>query len=156
THAPSDITPVWTYGQGDIVGGDVAEAEELVLASKPGGKEVMALDANDGKERWTFTDSAMKIFLYAPVYADGMAYVTSYDQPTGDEFLVYALDAKTGRQIWHNNRFGIEVPQYRSGMLIGTTADKKYLALDAKTGAEVFSISVADEDWKKAHKGQEI
>src|SRR5262245_30420533 len=155
THAPSDITPSWRYGDGAIASGDTTE--ELVFASKLNDKEVKAIDAGTGNQRWAFTDAAMKSFLFAPFYGDGVVYVTSYNsQGAGAEFLIYALDAKTGRELWRNDKFGVESPLLSAGMLIGRTVNDQYLAVDAKSGRELFSVSIADESWMKTHKGQTI
>ena len=70
---------------------------------------------------------------------------------------VYALDAKTGAEIWHykpklgpvttfccgpNNR-GVAV--YEDKVYVGTL-DAKLVALDAKTGSEVWSQQVGDPE----------
>ena len=116
-----------------------------------------AIDASTGNQRWAFTDATMKSFLFAPIYGDGIAYVTSYiSQGAGAEFLIYALDAKTGRELWRNDKFGVQSPLLKAGMLIGRTVNEQYLAVDAKSGKELFSISIDDESWKKTHKGQTI
>ena len=155
THAPSDITPSWRYGDGAIASGDTTE--DLVFASKTNDKQVKAIDASTGNQRWAFTDAAMKSFLFAPIYGDSVAYVTSYvSQGAGAEFLIYALDAKTGHELWHTDKFGVESPLLKAGMLIGRTVNEQYLAVDAKSGKELFSIAIDDESWKKTHKGQTI
>ena len=87
----------------------------------------------------------------SPIIVNGVMYVTtSYSH-------VYALDAKTGQEIWHfkpklgpvttfccgpNNR-GVAV--YDDKVYVGTL-DAKLVALDAKTGAVVWEEQVGDPE----------
>ena len=87
----------------------------------------------------------------SPIIVNGVMYVTTSFSH------VYALDAKTGAEIWHykpelgpvttfccgpNNR-GVAV--YEDKVYVGTL-DAKLVALDAKTGAVVWEQQVGDPE----------
>src|ERR1700733_6509406 len=100
---------------------------------------------------WIFSTEVKESLETSPIIVNGVMYVTtSYSQ-------VYALDAKTGAEIWHykpklgavttfccgpNNR-GVAV--YEDRVYIGTL-DAKLVALDAKTGSVVWEQQVGDPE----------
>src|ERR1700733_15342844 len=100
---------------------------------------------------WIFSTEVKESLETSPIIVNGVMYVTtSYSH-------VYALDAKTGAEIWHfkpklgpvttfccgpNNR-GVAV--YDDKVYVGTL-DAKLVALDAKTGAVVWSQEVGDPE----------
>jgi PQQ-dependent dehydrogenase (methanol/ethanol family) len=87
----------------------------------------------------------------APIVVDGILYfTTAFDH-------VYAVNAATGEEYWHykhkmgpvttfccgpNNR-GVAVS---GGKLFLATLDSRLLALDAKTGAVLWNVQIADPD----------
>jgi PQQ-dependent dehydrogenase (methanol/ethanol family) len=87
----------------------------------------------------------------APIVVDGTMFLTtSYNH-------VYAVDATTGKEFWHykhkmgpvttfccgpNNR-GVAVS---GGRLFMGTLDARLIALDAKTGAVLWNIEIADPE----------
>ncbi len=100
---------------------------------------------------WIFQTEVKESLETSPIVVDGVMYVTTSFSH------VYALDAKTGTEIWHykpklgpvttyccgpNNR-GVAV---YGGNVYVATLDAKLVALDAKTGAEVWSKQVADPE----------
>ena len=100
---------------------------------------------------WIFSTEVKESLETSPIIVDGVMYVTTSFSH------VYALDAKTGAEIWHykpklgpvttfccgpNNR-GVAV--YDDKVYVGTL-DAKLVALDAKTGAEVWSQQVGDPE----------
>ena len=100
---------------------------------------------------WIFQTEVKESLETSPIVVDGVMYVTTSFSH------VYALDAKTGQEIWHykpklgpvttyccgpNNR-GVAV--YEDKVYVATL-DAKLVALDAKTGAEVWSKQVADPE----------
>ena len=100
---------------------------------------------------WIFSTEVKESLETSPIIVDGVMYVTTSFSH------VYALDAKTGAEIWHykpklgpvttfccgpNNR-GVAV--YQDKVYVGTL-DAKLVALDAKTGAEVWSQQVGDPE----------
>ena len=100
---------------------------------------------------WIFQTEVKESMETSPIVVNGVMYVTtSYSH-------VYALDAKTGAEIWHykpklgpvttfccgpNNR-GVAV--YEDKVYVGTL-DAKLVALDAKTGSVVWEKEVGDPE----------
>ena len=100
---------------------------------------------------WIFSTEVKELLETSPIIVNGVMYVTtSYSH-------VYALDAKTGAEIWHykpklgpvttfccgpNNR-GVAV--YEDRVYVGTL-DAKLVALDAKTGSVVWEQQVGDPE----------
>ena len=100
---------------------------------------------------WIFQTDLMESIETSPIVVNGVMYVTtSYDH-------VYALDARTGEQLWHykhklgpittyccgpNNR---GVAAYDDKIYLATL-DSKLVALDAKTGKLVWQSEIADPE----------
>jgi alcohol dehydrogenase (cytochrome c) len=100
---------------------------------------------------WIFQTDVKESMETSPLIVDGIAYVTtSFDH-------IYALDARTGEEIWHykhklgpistfccgpNNR---GVAAY-GGNIYFATLDAKLMALDAKSGKVVWSSDIADPE----------
>ena len=100
---------------------------------------------------WIFTTEVKESLETSPIVVNGVMYVTtSYSH-------VYALDAKTGAEIWHykpklgavttfccgpNNR-GVAV--YDDKVYVGTL-DTRLVALDAKTGSVAWEQQIADPE----------
>ena len=100
---------------------------------------------------WIFQTEVVDSLETSPIVVNGVMYVTtSFNH-------VYALDARTGEQIWHhkhdmgpittyccgpNNR-GVAVKGDRVFM---GTLDAKLVALDAKTGKQVWETQIADPE----------
>ena len=100
---------------------------------------------------WIFQTDVVETMETTPIVVDGVMYVTTaFDH-------VYALNARTGEQIWHykhnmgpvttyccgpNNR---GVAAYNDMVYLGTL-DAKLVALDAKTGKVVWEQQIADPE----------
>jgi PQQ-dependent dehydrogenase (methanol/ethanol family) len=100
---------------------------------------------------WVFQTEIVDSMETSPIVVDGIMYVTTAFNHA------YALDAKTGEQIWHykhamgpittyccgpNNR-GVAVSGDRVFM---GTLDGKLVALDAKTGKQLWETQLADPE----------
>ena len=100
---------------------------------------------------WIFQTEVKESLETSPIVVSGVIYVT----PSFSH--VYALDAKTGQEIWHfkpklgpvttfccgpNNR-GVAV--YNDKVYVATL-DAKLVALDAKTGSVVWEQQVGDPE----------
>jgi len=100
---------------------------------------------------WIFTTEVKESMETSPIVVNGVMYVTTSFSH------VYALDAKTGQQIWHfkpklgpvttfccgpNNR-GVAV--YDDKVYVATL-DSKLYALDAKSGDIVWQEQIADPE----------
>ena len=115
-------------------------------------------DADHTRERrrlapqWTFqTDISGSRFETTPLYRDNVLYVT------GPLNAAWAIDARTGREIWRYRR---ELPPTGSltaccglvnkgfgvlgDRLFMTTLDAHVVALDMKTGAVVWDVAMED------------
>ena len=100
---------------------------------------------------WIFTTEVKELLETSPIIVNGVMYVTTSFSH------VYAVDAKTGQQIWHfkpklgpvttfccgpNNR-GVAV--YDDKVYVATL-DSKLYALDAKSGDVVWQVQIADPE----------
>jgi len=100
---------------------------------------------------WIFTTEVKESLETSPIIVNGVMYATTSFSH------VYALDAKTGQQIWHfkpklgpittfccgpNNR-GVAV--YDDKVYVATL-DSKLYALDAKSGDVVWQVQIADPE----------
>ena len=100
---------------------------------------------------WIFQTDVKESLETSPIVVDGVMFVTtSYSH-------VYALDAKTGRELWHYNHKMGPITTYCCGpnnrgvqvlndMVYLATLDAKLLALSAKTGDVVWKTDIADPE----------
>jgi alcohol dehydrogenase (cytochrome c) len=100
---------------------------------------------------WIFQTEIVESMETSPIVVNGVMYVTtSFNH-------AYALDARTGEQIWHfkhkmgpittyccgpNNR-GVAI---KGNKLFMGTLDAKLVALDAKTGKQLWETQIADPE----------
>ena len=106
-------------------------------------------NVNQLSPQWTFQTGTLGSFQTTPVVADGVIYATGFNNNA------WAIDARSGRQIWRyrrnlpddlklccgavNRGFGV-----LGERLYMTTADAHLLALDMKTGGVLFDVELAD------------
>jgi alcohol dehydrogenase (cytochrome c) len=106
--------------------------------------------ANAGRlaPQWTFQNGVVNKFEATPIVIDGVMYVT------GALNHAWAVDARSGRQIWHYQR---QLPQGLKvccGMvnrgfaaygdrLFMATLDAHFVALEMKTGKVIYDIEMA-------------
>ena len=100
---------------------------------------------------WVFQTDIMESLETSPLVVNGVMYVTTaFDH-------VFALDARTGRQLWeYQQQLGpISTyccgPNNRGVALYGdkvylATLDAKLVALDAKTGKKLWQTQIADPE----------
>src|SRR6202011_627706 len=100
---------------------------------------------------WIFQTDVKESLETSPIVVDGVMYVTTSFSH------VYALDAKTGVQLWHyNHKMGLVTtyccgPNNRGVQILGdlvyvATLDSKLVALNAKTGAVAWQSDIADPE----------
>jgi alcohol dehydrogenase (cytochrome c) len=100
---------------------------------------------------WIFQTDVKESLETSPIVVDGVMYVTTSFSH------VYALDAKTGEQLWHyNHKMGLVTtyccgPNNRGVQVLGdlvyvATLDSKLVALKAKTGEVVWQTDIADPE----------
>lgn len=100
---------------------------------------------------WIFQTEIVDSLETSPIVVNGIMYVTtSFNH-------VYALDARTGKQIWHHKHNMGPVTTYCCGpnnrgvavegdrVFMGTL-DAKLVALDAKTGKQLWETQIADPE----------
>src|SRR2546427_6290880 len=99
--------------------------------------------------QWTFQTGTLGNFQATSLLRDNVLYVT------GPQNVAWAIDARTGRQIWRYRR---ELPEGLTACcglvnrgfgvlgdkLFMTTLDAHLLALDMKTGAIVWDVAMQD------------
>jgi outer membrane protein assembly factor BamB len=133
----------WKFHTGDVVHASPAIAQgKLYVGSWD--SYFYALDAATGKQLWQFkTGEDPKIHNQVGIQssatiADGVVYFGCRDSN------LYALDAATGRKRWFFSNHGswvITSPVVKDGKLYFATSDSTlFHALDAKTGAPLYSI----------------
>src|SRR5580692_10986830 len=100
---------------------------------------------------WIFKTDVKESLETSPIVVDGVMYVTTSFSH------VYALDAKTGAQLWHyNHKMGLVTtyccgPNNRGVQVLGdlvyvATLDSKLVALKAKTGEVAWQTDIADPE----------
>jgi alcohol dehydrogenase (cytochrome c) len=104
--------------------------------------------------QWTFQTDTLGKFEATPLVIDGVIYVT------GPEDIGWAIDARTGRQIWRYRRDVMQgviacCGRVNRGFavlgdrLFKTTLDAHTVAINIKTGAVIWDATL--EDYKKAY-----
>jgi alcohol dehydrogenase (cytochrome c) len=100
---------------------------------------------------WIFQTDVKESLETSPIVVDGVMYVTTSFSH------VYALDAKTGTQLWHyNHKMGLVTtyccgPNNRGVQVLGdlvyvATLDSKLVALKARTGEVAWQSDIADPE----------
>jgi outer membrane protein assembly factor BamB len=102
---------LWTrnYQQPDEGPNGVVVAGGRVFGATP--TEAFALDQKTGKQIWSvaLTRNEHEGIDMAPGYHDGMVYVSTVPLNTSEQYegggvgILWALDAKTGKKLWHFN-----------------------------------------------------
>ncbi len=156
-------------GQGTLYGDMQAVTQDMLSRAASDGNNFLHTNANYDQTRyyparqintsnvkslrpaWIFQTEIVETMETTPIVVNGIMYVTTAFNH------VYALNARTGEQIWHhkhkmgpittyccgpNNR-GVAVHGDRVYM---GTLDAKLVALDAKTGKQVWEQQIADPE----------
>lgn len=112
----------------------------MVFAPSANGK-LYAFDAQNGTIKWTFELNNSGVWtdmISSPAYYDSIIYVGSSDQN------IYAVNAFTGKEVWHyhtNSTLGFfySSPVVTNGTVYIPGYEPKFYALDAKTGGIKWS-----------------
>ncbi len=114
-------------------------------------RQINTSNVGNLRPAWIFQTEIVETMETSPIVVNGIMYVTTAFSHA------YALDAKTGAQIWHykhkmgdittyccgpNNR-GVAI--YEDMVYLGTL-DAKLIALDAKTGKVMWEVQIADPE----------
>jgi PQQ-dependent dehydrogenase (methanol/ethanol family) len=100
---------------------------------------------------WIFQTEVVDSMETTPIVVNGIMYVTTAFNH------VYALNARTGEQIWHHKHNMGPITTYCCGpnnrgvavsgdKLFMGTLDAKLVALDAKTGKQIWETQIADPE----------
>ncbi len=112
-------------------------------------KQITAANVGQLQARWALQVPGEGVLQATPLVVDGILYSTG---PLGQ---VFALDARTGRQLWKYRRRTKIVNPYDGakvnrgvailgGRLFFTTVDAFVVALDARTGLPLWEAQMAD------------
>ncbi|MFQ5935586.1 MAG: pyrroloquinoline quinone-dependent dehydrogenase [Acidiferrobacterales bacterium] len=163
------MAPVWAQAQQTVYGDMLTVTQDLLERAAGDGNNFLHTNGNYHQTRyypsrqinrsnvnrlrpaWIFQTEVVETMETTPIVINGVMYATTAFSH------VYALNARTGEQIWHykhkmgpvttyccgpNNR-GVAV--YRDRVYLGTL-DAKLVALDAKTGKLVWETQIADPE----------
>jgi alcohol dehydrogenase (cytochrome c) len=111
--------------------------------------QITPANVNKLAAQWTFQTGTLGSFQTTPLLVDGVLYVTGFNNNA------WAVDARTGRQIWRYRR---DLPSdlhnccgavnrgfaAYGDKLFMETIDAHLLALDMKTGSLVYDVELAD------------
>ena len=114
-------------------------------------KQINTTNVSKLRPAWIFQTEVVETMETTPIVVNGVMFVTTAFNH------VYALEADTGKELWHykhnmgpvttyccgpNNR-GVAVS---GGMVYMGTLDARLVALDAKTGKVVWNVEIADPE----------
>jgi len=114
-------------------------------------RQINAGNVKNLRPAWIFQTEIVDTMETTPIVVDGVMYVTTaFDH-------IYALDARTGAQIWHHKHEMGPITTYCCGpnnrgvavygdMVYFGTLDAQLVALDAKTGKQVWATQIADPE----------
>jgi alcohol dehydrogenase (cytochrome c) len=140
---------------GDRVRAVTAEVDWATYNGDPGGNRYTPLTQIDKSNvaqlapRWLFPVADAGLLQVTPLVVEGIMYVTAVNE-------VYALDAGTGRRIWHYRRprtKGVAGGNANRGVAVAgrrvfvMTDHAHLLALDRSTGQLLWDVEL--DDWRK-------
>lgn len=114
-------------------------------------KQINVDNVKNLKPEWIFQTEVVESMETSPIVVNGIMYITtSFNH-------IYALDARTGEQIWHFKHKMGPITTYCCGpnnrgvaiygdMLFMGTLDAKLLGIDAKTGKLVWETELGDPE----------
>jgi alcohol dehydrogenase (cytochrome c) len=111
-------------------------------------KEITPANASQLAAQWTFQTGVNNKFEATPIVIDGMLYIT------GALNHAWAIDSRTGRQLWHYQRALPQTLKVCCGLvnrgfavygdrLFLVTLDAHFVALEMKTGKVIYDIEMA-------------
>ena len=133
------------HGDWTVYGGDLANTRYAAS------DQINASNVQDLRLKWIFQTGIIGSFQATPIVEDGVMYVTTpYNH-------VFAVDASTGRELWHyEHKLGTTIfccgPNNRGVALADdkvymATLDALLIALDKKTGELLWESEIADPEF---------
>src|SRR5262245_50855747 len=128
-----------------VYGGNLANTRHV-----PNG-EINVGNVADLDLQWIFQTGVIGSFENTPIVEDGVMYITTpYNH-------VFAIDARTGRELWHyEHKLGTTIfccgPNNRGVALADdkvymATLDAMLIALDKRTGELAWEVEIADPEF---------
>ncbi len=136
----------------------VSVVDGMVFAGE-GARRVYALDAQTGKEVWAF--STINEMMNTPLVADGLVFAGAGDTGFSFDKVIkfksqeriargmgfsgyYALDEKTGKQVWRFDTDGNAMPGaiYIDHVLYFATGDGHVYAVEGRSGKLVWKTDI--------------
>lgn len=140
---PRGVADTWKPGDWPTYNGDAGGNRHSML------RQITPENVSQMRLKWTFPAGNARNLRTTPVVVDGVMYVTAPNE-------VFALDARTGRQIWHHSRprtpgvigdAGAGVNRgvaLRGDRLYVVTDDARLLALHRANGQLLWDVVMAD------------
>ena len=135
---------LWQHDTGESVRYPplVVDGSVYVPTTSEGGRNVHALDAASGAQKWV----ASQYYPFDTGFESGIGAASDSDGDMllviGDSGELYALDAQTGELAWHfRGDVGTDTPPVVVGDVVFVTATNSAYALDLMTGAELWKYS---------------
>jgi outer membrane protein assembly factor BamB len=134
---------IWTFRAGDIVHSTPVVVRDLIYFGGFDGN-LYALNRTTGDLEWKFKTVGHQFFpdgeaQGSPVAGNGSIFFGSRD------YNVYAVDARGGYARWNrkfNNGWALSNTLADTVLYVGTSDDRVLVALDARTGAELWKLDV--------------
>ena len=105
-------------------------------------KQITPANAGTLVPKWVFRIKGAKQLEASPIVHDGLMYISNTNE-------MYALDARSGRRVWHYHAAGAKGTRVNRGLAIlgdrvfFATADCHLIALNRRTGNLVFDVEYA-------------
>jgi outer membrane protein assembly factor BamB len=132
---------VWIFQAGDIIHTNPVIAKERIIFGSSDGN-LYALNYQNGQLLWKFKSVGHKNFPRgemqgSPVVSGNLVFIGSRD------YNLYAIDVRSGYAHW-NRQFPLgwatALTATDSVLYTGTSDDKLFLALDPRTGKEIWKL----------------
>lgn len=128
------VKALWTFQDNSDIGSGMALVKNLVISTNTAG-EVYALQAANGKKKWTFKTGGK---VYATPVVDGDNIVVA-----SSDHYIYCIGASSGKQRW---RFETDKPvvasaQIANGIAYIGSSDGRFRAIDVATGKLVWEFT---------------
>lgn len=118
--------------------------DDTVYAPVPNTGDVVALEADNGRERWRRTieyDDEYSTTLHRPAVRNGVVFVTGWP------YQVRAFDAKTGRELWNE--------EHDDQTVLAPTATEDGVVVPFRDGVTMYDAD-GEQRWNRNLDGNAI